>query len=730
VNSPADDAERECERRKGTIGTRKRFNTILFAGPEGVVIVKLLRIIPLALIAILMFRVPTNADGGSMPREVSVHNDCDSPDGGNDYTQPCDFVVESHPSDKETEWTIDLPDVVQPQTAYPEIKFKPDDIITIQAGGCVQSGGSGNTWHTYVNPSGGDAETYYSGTIWIPGFIPQDAGDVTGFPRIQSYLGQPLRMEGGLAKTGRLAGINPNDIFLRLGFEDEQGDYGDNGYWGHDNGPNNQCLGVGGAWVTILVKSTKARTVGWSQTQSKPFDVVWRMDNDYDGNWVPLNPFWAAQVGSKVGAISQPQPDFKSDCGAAFNGNFMSDGGTIYSNILAQKCTRQAPADDLYSGVTWFGAHCAWNPVGGHVNWTLATYSGTIFWNEWSGTWPNDDDINLNLLTDHNAGITTQEGGLLGLEFDRGETLDNYTAPFWSAVDNDAPLSTGFGQAFTSSGIDALNTMFDGKPAVVTGVLGIDGVHNGYAEIHPVLALAVLNDKEPAGDGVDETWEFFIRNSGDEGSCSSGNEHWWSGLSDVTGGGNAWYFINLPVSKDTADFQVKNFTAQASQDGIVGPAVVKGAGWNYVGFEMPSTTEAFVDGELIVHYKTKSPKDLRRLDQHVAHRTGHTEEGGDWGDAIARIKDTATRKKFTAFFTANAPVLFTPMPDRFHTRAGGEEDALRAIAAIKPEDLDRLRHDHPKVDLARKKAIDDFNNKLKAFMDPLHLTPDFMVRNP
>src|SRR5260370_40569532 len=55
-------------------------------------------------------------------------------------------------------WRINEPNVKQRITPYPEIRFQPGDVITIDAGGCVQTGGHGDTWKRYVNPSGDDSD--------------------------------------------------------------------------------------------------------------------------------------------------------------------------------------------------------------------------------------------------------------------------------------------------------------------------------------------------------------------------------------------------------------------------------------------------------------------------------------------------------------------------------------------------------------------------------------------
>src|SRR4051794_23874598 len=66
---------------------------------------------------------------------------------------------------------IDEPIVNQRLTEYRDITFQPGDVVTVNAGGCVQTGGHGKTWKRYVNPSGDNADRLYHGLIWIPGVM-------------------------------------------------------------------------------------------------------------------------------------------------------------------------------------------------------------------------------------------------------------------------------------------------------------------------------------------------------------------------------------------------------------------------------------------------------------------------------------------------------------------------------------------------------------------------------
>src|SRR5260221_9506861 len=149
---------------------------------------------------------------------------------------PCVSVCKERisfiPNGQTLNWHIDEPFVQQSITEYPTVRFEPGDRVTISAGGGVQTGGAGKkTWKLYVSPRGPKSDRLYHGRIEIPG--------ATGhLVRIQSVLGQELTVQPGL---------DPGQYFLRLGYEDDS--YADNGYWGHDDGTDDQCKGVGPAWV-------------------------------------------------------------------------------------------------------------------------------------------------------------------------------------------------------------------------------------------------------------------------------------------------------------------------------------------------------------------------------------------------------------------------------------------------------------------------------------------------
>ena len=205
---------------------------------------------------------------------------------------------------------IRQPNVKQEQTAYPGIVFQPGDAIVVNASGCVQTGGHGSTWKRYVNPSGGDSDRHYFGEIWIPG-----------------ATGVMVPIAGVVNKTLVIANGTPGaGLFLRLGYSDD--DYGDNGYYSHDNGTENQCGGAdGGAAEVTLTITHNAKTTN-PTVDVAPFDLFW---NQVDANAIPLQARWGEQLNHDNNPTSHPT-------GLA--------GDDICATPWLMPCTTQAPSVD------------------------------------------------------------------------------------------------------------------------------------------------------------------------------------------------------------------------------------------------------------------------------------------------------------------------------------------------------------------------------------------------
>ena len=152
-----------------------------------------------------------------------------------DFVNACkgmDTVTHVSSSGDKDVWRIDSPNVLQADSSYAQIRFSPLDQVEIEAGGCDQNGGHGNTWRRYVDPPN---DSQHHGLIRLPGF--------TGFRRIMDVTGQ--------ARATALPASIVGDGILHLGFESS--DFSAGGYWGRDPGPNNECVGQPNAWVVITI---------------------------------------------------------------------------------------------------------------------------------------------------------------------------------------------------------------------------------------------------------------------------------------------------------------------------------------------------------------------------------------------------------------------------------------------------------------------------------------------
>jgi len=132
-------------------------------------------------------------------------------------------------------WQIKDPVVTAPDTSYKKIIFRRGDTVFVNAGGCVQTGGRGNTWKRFVDPivDTSDAGLYH-GTITLPGM--PAASPIDQFLQSNNWH-VPNNANG--------------DMTLHIGYTDD--DFSDNGYYGHDDGTGNQCQFKGDAWVEIVI---------------------------------------------------------------------------------------------------------------------------------------------------------------------------------------------------------------------------------------------------------------------------------------------------------------------------------------------------------------------------------------------------------------------------------------------------------------------------------------------
>ena len=151
----------------------------------------------------------------------------------------------SAPSANPEVWRIDEPTVDAPETPIPNIWLNPGDAVTFDAGGCAQTGGFAKTWKRYVNPSGRKSDRFYYGTVKLPCGLP------LGFPPETWFQSFPIShfVPSG---TPYVVPLAPESALI-IGYADEEDAYSDNGYWGHDDGTEDQCKNTGNAWIEVTI---------------------------------------------------------------------------------------------------------------------------------------------------------------------------------------------------------------------------------------------------------------------------------------------------------------------------------------------------------------------------------------------------------------------------------------------------------------------------------------------
>jgi hypothetical protein len=462
-----------------------------------------------------------------------------------------DIVRVTHPSANVEIVSIGQPNVKQAVTEYTSITFAPGDAVMVTADGCVQTGGSGETWKRYVNPSGDNSDHEYYGEIWIPG--------ATGvLVPIAGIANRTWTVPNGTTNAGE---------FLRLGYVDDN--YSDNGYYSHDNGTENQCAGSDGGPASVTLTITH-NAVPPTFKPIAPWDLYW---TEVDENAIPFDALWGQQVDNKVEPFWFPWALPLNACPPA---------------PWMQPCTTQAPKLDLASWPnSTFACEGQGGPIDGHANWGPGTYDGNLSWESKSPA-GLDDDYSLNLGTTNDAGATETRPNGFHIEFDSDETIDHFGSPWWNTLQNSVDNGQG----------PSPEDILDDKYAIVTGLVDLDCAHPCGGELHPVWVLALRY----IGDPRYEEWAIFVRNWGDEGGCASDDHQLM--LADNQ------YTLRIPWPSGATSVGIgsaTSFFTNSTATSMTGAAVVPGVG-TMLTFNLPDPGQhALIDGLLELIYSPAAP---------------------------------------------------------------------------------------------------------------------------
>ena len=240
----------------------------------------------------------------------------------------------------------------------------------------------------------------------------------------------------------------------------------------------------------------------------RSFDLVPR---GYDDNCLAFNP--------QLGWAYENSHDPRTKDPMACTWFFSQDDRSRFDR---PPCTSYPLDPDLGTDLsTDFEITCSDSPLSfsGHLNWGkyygyAVTFEGWLTWEGFSGTWPNDYDLNFNLGAFANKRLG--EGlDSLAVELDSRE-VQNLASPWWRELlrkvhKDKLEVSRHVGVSY----------------AQVTGLAGIDAEHISARELdfelHPAFAMAlrIACTEDFCVRGV-EHWALLARERGNQGLCS----HW------------------------------------------------------------------------------------------------------------------------------------------------------------------------------------------------------------
>ncbi len=289
----------------------------------------------------------------------------------------------------------------------------------------------------------------------------------------------------------------------------------------------NRSVFLGLALVGGTVGPSWAQQEGDRGYPPARFDLV---SNRRDANGLLLNPRWGVQTDAA-------SLDPAKTCGilgmhgsAGFRSVLLRDTSCFSDSTKA--LLRLFEAQSLVAG----GAACTQaiedGSPGGHLNWFPITMTGRLEWGGSLGGNGGDFDLTFNLFGDRHPPATRWNDKkriskdsietAVHLEFDFRETTDRLPAStgsaWWSRLKANA-------RRRKPAAADSVTALLGPGRAVVSGLHGLDLVHGGHAELHPVFAMAILVDERPTINGGDTTkinqrWVFLVRDRGNEGNCA------------------------------------------------------------------------------------------------------------------------------------------------------------------------------------------------------------------
>ena len=266
-----------------------------------------------------------------------------------------------------------------------------------------------------------------------------------------------------------------------------------------------------------------------------------KTDYELDPNGFLLNPRW-------LGGLTSP--DIEEWCRFRVNSEEL-ETRTLW--LTREKCLseseRRRVSLNEAAHTLGVGFECGTGSVvgkvRGHVNWFPMTATGIMRWVGYSGGPGEDHDLTLdflplgpNALTSGNAARAGQPAGY-HVEFYHAETLLRLPPEKGSEPNLWQSLNSAMNKGKKAR--DSLaHHLLTGRFAILTGIYGVDAVHNLHAEFHPVFGLSILESShQPDSATFVQTWSVMVRDRGNEGDCAEGEIPMFTAKNEFTSFGGS-----------------------------------------------------------------------------------------------------------------------------------------------------------------------------------------------
>jgi hypothetical protein len=288
---------------------------------------------------------------------------------------------------------------------------------------------------------------------------------------------------------------------------------------------NARRTGQSARFLSISLPVALLLAVGTSSESNGQLALVPRHAADsLDPNGFLRDPVWQG--------VPSPPPDIEALCHFRTGRNGAGDRMLRIGRGQSDQCTSQRDTLSLNQAgdPIGLGVACSSNDevglIRGHINWFPITVAGRLYWEGYASGRVEDHDITMLFDGPDGSPLTTGNASPFGTGPDKRLAFEiEYN--FYESLGRLPRYARGWWGAFRENLYakprdPRMHGLIDGRPAIVTGLFGLDGVHGFQSELHPVYAIAILVDSKSNRGATIQRWAVMIRDRGNEGECATG----------------------------------------------------------------------------------------------------------------------------------------------------------------------------------------------------------------